>query len=443
MISRARVVLALFIISLIGARITGRDIFYSMTYLWGSLLIVAYIWSRTTLNGVEISREPRSNRAQVGQLFIEHFTLFNRSRTPKLWVETKDSSDLPGFRVTTVAIGLGLGDKSDAGARQAVTVASGFGRGQTRRWLTRTLCTRRGRFHLGPMTLRSSDPFGLFPRVREIPVLHHVVVLPMIVPIEGFPIPSGRLPGGEALRRRTHQITPNASGVRDYAPGDSFGRIHWRSTARLQKLIVKEFELDPLAEIWIIVDAAQDPHFELPQHDQRGAVLDDGEFQLPPSTLEYGVTAAASLAMHFLQRNRAVGFIAYGTSRQVIQPEPGEAQRLRMLESLAVLNAVGENTMQDVAKIEGPRIPQGATAIFITPSVSTDMLAAVRRLRHTGRQPVLVLLDAESFGGPTGSHTIADAARRSGIPARILGYGDNLGEVLGSPTRPFRVPRIA
>ena len=291
--------------------------------------------------------------------------------------------------------------------------------------------------------MRSSDPFGIFPRVREIPAVHHVVVLPMTVPLEGFPIPSGRLPGGEALRRRTHQITPNAAGVRDYVPGDSFSRIHWRSTARLQKLIVKEFELDPLAEIWIILDSSLTPHFELRQPDERAKVREDGAFQLPPSTIEYGVTAAASLAMHFLQLNRAVGFISYGAARQVIQPEPGEAQRLRLLESLAVLNAVGDRSLQDVIKIEGPRIPQGSTAIFITPSVNTDMLAGIRRLRHTGRQPMLVLLDAASFGGPEGSHGIAEAARRSGIPARILGYGDNLGEVLGSPIRPLRAPRIA
>ena len=443
MFSRARVILALFVLSLIGARVTGRDLFYSLTYLWAGLLLVAFLWSLTTLRGVKITREPRSNRSQVGQLFIERFTLSNPSRIAKLWVETKDTSDLPGFRVTTVAIGLGLGDSSDVGVHQSVTVAAGFGRGQTRRWLTRTLCTRRGRYRLGPMTLRSSDPFGIFPRVREIPAVHHVVVLPMTVPLEGFPLPSGRLPGGEALRRRTHQITPNAAGVRDYVPGDSFSRIHWRSTARLQKLIVKEFELDPLAEIWIIFDASLTPQFELRQPDERAKVKEDGVFQLPPSTIEYGVTAAASLAMHFLQLNRAVGFISYGAARQVIQPEPGEAQRIRLLESLAVLNAVGDRSLQDVIKIEGPRIPQGATAIFITPSVDTDMLAGIRRLRHTGRQPMMVLLDAASFGGPEGSHIIAEAARRSGITARILSYGDNLGEVLGSPIRPLRVPRIA
>jgi uncharacterized protein (DUF58 family) len=42
--------------------------------------------------------------------------------------------------------------------------------------------------------------------------------------------------------------------VRDYEPGDSFSRIHWRSTARRDRLVVKEFELDPLADIWIVPD---------------------------------------------------------------------------------------------------------------------------------------------------------------------------------------------
>jgi uncharacterized protein (DUF58 family) len=67
----------------------------------------------------------------------------------------------------------------------------------------------------------------------------------MMFNIHSFPLPSGLLSGGEALRRRTHQITPNAAGVRDYAPGDPLNRIHWISTARRRRLMVKEFELDP------------------------------------------------------------------------------------------------------------------------------------------------------------------------------------------------------
>src|SRR5258707_1286157 len=78
----------------------------------------------------------------------------------------------------------------------------------------------------------------------------------MISDLPGLAVRRGRMPGGDALRRRTHYVTANAAGVRDYGPGGSFNRIHWRSTARRDRLIVKEFELDPLSDIWIFLAGA-------------------------------------------------------------------------------------------------------------------------------------------------------------------------------------------
>jgi uncharacterized protein (DUF58 family) len=444
MSSRARIVLVLFAASLLAAQISGRDFFYSLTYLWASLLVLSFIWSRLALRGLEVHREARTPRAQVGELFIERFRLSNSSRFPTLWLESRDASNLPGYRVTAVAVGLGFRGPSVAGAHQAVTVISGLGAGQSRTWLMRTLCTQRGRFQLGPITLGSSDPFGIFPVSKEIPVKQHVVVLPMIIPFSSFPLPSGRLPGGEALRQRTHQITPNAAGVRDYAPGDSFSRIHWKSTARRRKLIVKEFELDPLAEIWIVVDGARDVHSEMQlEEESESPRLDEELFQLPPSSEEYAVTAAASIAYHFLQRGRAVGLIAYGEMRNVIQPEPGEAQQYRLLESLAVFKAKGELSLESVMKVETARIPQGATVILITPSTSNSLLSSMHHLSHAGRQPVLISLDSESFGGGKSNAAFVKGASRSGITVQKISYGDPLGSVLGSSQRKPYVVRAA
>lgn len=445
MSARARIVLILFAGSLLAAQISGRDFFYSLTYLWGGLLLFTLVWSRLALRGVEVEREARTPRAQVGELFMERFRITNQSRFPKLWVETRDASDLPGYRVTAVAVGLGFRGPSGAGAHQAVTVTSGLPPGGSRTWLMRTLCTQRGRFRLGPITIGSGDPFGLFPVSDVIPVKQHIVVLPMIVPLNEFPLPSGRLPGGEALRQRTHQITPNAAGVRDYVPGDSFGRIHWKSTARRRKLIVKEFELDPLAEIWIVLDGARSAHFELPAAADADSRLrsDEELFQLPASSEEYAVTAAASVAYHFLQRGRAVGLVAYGEMRHVIQPEPGDAQQYRLLESLAVFKAWGRLALENVLKVEARRIPQGSTVIMITPSASTELLASVHHLAHAGRQPVLVSLDAATFGGQESSAAFVDAAARSGIPVRRVQYGDTLGTALGSKQRKPFVVRAA
>ncbi len=431
---RARGVLILFLLSVVAALISGRELFANLSYFWSGLFLLSYVWSRFSLRGIEVSRFPRSSRAQVGQLFVERFELLNKSRVPKLWVETRDESDLPGYRVTAIAIGLGLRGPAQRGAHQAVNVAAGLGARQLRTWILRTLCTKRGRYSLGPMTLTSGDPFGLFPVRKVIPVQQHVVVLPMIVPIQGFPLPSGRLPGGEALRQRTHQVTPNASGVREYAPGDSFGRIHWRSTARLGRLIVKEFELDPLAEIWIVLDAQSSVQIETSPDPGIQQVGIGDEFHLPPSSFEYAATAAASLAVHFLLRDRSVGLITYADQREVIQPEFGEAQQWRLLESLAVVNPEGKQSLAEVLKIEMPRIPQGATVIVITPSLDPGVAEGLRRMAHAGRQPVLVLIDREGFGGEGGSDELAAAVQHARIPVRHLRYGLEIETSLNSAT---------
>jgi uncharacterized protein (DUF58 family) len=438
--TRARVVVSLLLLSLIGALATGRQLFYNLVYLWAALLLTSFFWARSALLGISLERKPRSSRAQVGSLFLEQFWLRNRSRIPKLWLEARDLSDLPGYKVTTVAVGLGFRKRSDLDGHRRSTVTVSLGRGHERTWTVRTLCTRRGRFRLGPLRIMSGDPFGLFPVSLEVPQRQHFVVLPMIVPIPEFPMPSGRLPGGEALRQRTHQVTPNASSVRDYAPGDSLNRIHWPSTAKRNRLISKEFEFDPLADIWVLLDGSRRAQFAKSMDEMgkdEASPIVPGKPTLPPSTEEYGVSAAASVAFHFLQRDRAVGMVAYGRTRHVIQPDHGESQLYRILESLAVLNALGRNNLEDVIKVEGPRIPRGATVVVITASNGEDVLAAVRRLDYAGRRAVLVLMDAESFGGPVGTQAIASASQRAGIPVRVIRCGEPLDVALSEPS-PFR-----
>jgi uncharacterized protein (DUF58 family) len=443
MTGRARVVLLLLLFSLLSALITGDDIFYNLTYMWGGLILVSFIWSRTAITGLEIDRVPWTNRAQVGQYFIERFQLKNTSRLPKLWIETRDLSDLPGFRVTTFTVWLGFRGPTQSGAHSAITVTTGLSPHQSRDWTIRTLCTQRGRYQLGPMMVGTSDPFGIFPVEKHIDSRQHMVVLPYTAPIRSFPLPSGRLPGGESLRQRTHQITPNASTVRDYVPGDSLSRIHWKSTARRRRLMVKEFELDPLAEIWIILDADPNTHFERAAEEHERVVEVGQRYKLPPSTFEYCVAVAASLTRHFLLRDRTTGLISYGSTRQVSQPETGDAQQFRLLESLAVIDAVGEFPLEDILKIESPRIPQGATIILITSSASEKMVSGVRQLKHAGRQPVLVMVDPASFGAAHDISIAAESARRIGIPVRMIRYGDEIGDALSAPRRPGHFSRVA
>lgn len=414
MTSRGRVVLGLFLLSVVGAVVTGWDTYFNMSYVFGGVLLLTFLWSRLLLRGLDLKRTPRAGRGQMGRPFWETLRITNRSRVPKFWVAVEDHSDMPGHQGSSIMLRL---------------------RGhQERHWIIRTLCSRRGLFHMGPTELFAADPFGLFQVRKEEIKANSVVVLPMIEPLRNFPIPGGFLPGGVALERPTHNVTPNASGVREYEPGDSLNRIHWRTSARLDRLISKEFELDPLTDVWIIVDGYGAVHHgeEEPQdYDIRS--MTPGVIRLPAETEEYSVSAAASIAFHVLEQDRAVGFMGHGKARHVVQSDRGEAQLIRILETLAVLEARGEHSLPEVIKIEGGRIARGSTVILITPADDRSVLAAAGSLRRRGTHPMVIAVDAESFGADTGSAGMLEALEREGVPSLQLKNGQSITDALSGP----------
>jgi uncharacterized protein (DUF58 family) len=255
--------------------------------------------------------------------------------------------------------------------------------------------------------LESGDPFGLFPVSRYYHAEESLLVYPLLAEVRSFPIPAGIIPGGEALRRRTQQVTPNAAGVRDYAPGDPLNRIHWVSTARRGRLIAKEFELDPQAEVWIFLDASRTGQsslpYEPPSQDAEDIWKRSGQLQLPPSTEEYGVSIAASLVRYFLRQGRAVGFAGAGQNLSVIPPDRGGRQLSKILESLALLRAEGSLPLRGLVELQAQHMARGSTIVLITHSVEEEVALVVDYLARRGMRPVIVLLDASSFNGPSGT----------------------------------------
>jgi uncharacterized protein (DUF58 family) len=437
MTQRAAVVGGLLLVCLAGFTLTGRAIFASLSVLFAGVLAVARLWSWASLRGLHLERSSRSLTSQVGRVFEESLALSNHSLIPKLWVEVRDDSDLPGWWASARAIGLSTGgEEGDFRGHRASAVAAGLGRGQTWLWTARTICTRRGRFRLGPTTLLASDPFGLFPARRRAGEVSEIVVLPPAVPLASFPVPAGRLTGGEALRRRTYQVTPNAAGVRDYAHGDSLSRIHWKSTARRGRLISKEFELDPMSDSWVVLDGQRVMHFaEAGAEEPLGAGKAVGrQLRLPPSTEEYMIAAAASIALFLLSRNRATGLLGYGESRLVVQPERGEAQLFRILEALAGFQSDGAVDLTDVFRIEASWFPRGAAILVVTPNIRDDLVYELLELRRRGLAPVATLIEPEDFGSRRSSRGLALALAEAGIAVRVVRRGQPLEQSLGQPS---------
>ena len=190
------------------------------------LLVAAAVWTRLSLQGISVIRKSGADRAQVGQSLRETLSVRNAGRLAKVWVELRDQSNLPGHdpgRVVRVP------------GRSAVE------------WDTRTVCVRRGRYHLGPIEVRSGDPLGIFTSRLDFPETPEVIVYPAVVDLREASIPEGVLSGGSALERRTPHVTSNVAGVRDYAQVRANGAITPAVTeAALQLLEVDEHGFDEI-----------------------------------------------------------------------------------------------------------------------------------------------------------------------------------------------------
>jgi uncharacterized protein (DUF58 family) len=405
----------LFAIGILGSLVSGAPIYSRILYLSTLLLTVSWLWARLSLQGMKIVRQARSLRANVGDIFEEHFEVTNNGMLACLWVEVLNASLMPGAK----------------GSR----LLTGIGRHQKRSYVARTWLMRRGSFSLGPTALTSGDPFGLFKAQKQFPALDSLVVLPMLVEIASFPSPLGLLPGGKPISRKAIDVTPHASSVREYNPGDPLKRIHWPSTVRRGQLMVKEFDRDPQAEVWLFMDAQATVHAEQPYElsaDQLDGWLFSKRptFSLPPSTLEYAISITASLAHYFIGKDRAVGFVASGQVQTIIPAERTVRQEDKILEVLAFLEAEGELPLGSLVSAQAKQLPRGSSAILVTPTTQPEILIAVDDLQRRDLKPVVVLLISESFGGLKGGEILAQSLMDRNIPVCSVYNGADLSQAL-------------
>ena len=396
------------IISLLTGLLTGSPQLFNLTYLIAAVLLLSLVWTWITLRGIALQRTTRTRRSQVGRMFRESFSVRKTGILPKLWLEIHDHSSLPGHRASHVVPSL-LG-------------------GKEYRWDAETVCVVRGEFQLGPLTVISSDPFGFFRSPRRVSATETLIVYPLTVDLNKVVLPIGFLSGGDAQRQLTHEITTNASSIRDYVPGDSMNRIHWRSTARTGNIMVKEFELDPLVDIWLFSDFSADSRYEAPglRRAAHGGHIIADRRQIPPSTEEYGVVIAASLAKYFIESERVVGYAAYTPFRQVFQPDRGNRQLTRIFQALAVARCTSSHTLGQMLSLETPHFTRGTTLMIITSSLDEEWIAQAQIMIRRGVRPICVFIDPQTFDPRQDSREIRAMLQLAKIPTLIVGNGDDL-----------------
>jgi uncharacterized protein (DUF58 family) len=142
----------------------------------------------------------------------------------------------------------------------------------------------RGRFTTGPLMVRTTDPFGLVQLDRQFVATSDVMVTPQIFALPPMRAAGGAGSTGESRPHRIGVVGQDDALVREYHQGDDVRRVHWRSTARRGELMVRREEQswDPSASI--MLDSRIRAHAGQGMH----------------SSFEWAVSAAASIANHFL-----------------------------------------------------------------------------------------------------------------------------------------------
>ncbi len=378
----------------------GWKPFWILAWALTVAFALSVAWLQWSTRGLKFTRSELGGRAQVGERIEERLALENHSIMPKLWVQVADGSSLPGHHAGYV---------SSVGPHQRIA------------WRAKTVCRRRGRYTLGPVTATTGDPLGLFRRELPLAPEHQLLVLPPVLPLSNFDLFPGNMPGRGRGSQRSLQTTTNVVTVRNYVPGDALTRIHWPTTARLGQFMVKEFDLDPTIDVVILLDLDRD------------AQAGEGD----SSTEEYGVTIASSLASYLLrQEELAVGLAVSGADDASLPLDRGERQLDRILEVLAVVHPKRAVPLGQALAAEEAKLARNTVLIIITPSTNLDWPSVLHHLQRRGVRPLAVLLDPHSFDETLGSNArVQDALLAEGVPSISVQRGDPLVHVLEQGSR--------
>jgi uncharacterized protein (DUF58 family) len=246
-------------------------------------------------------------------------------------------------------------------------------------WKYSLSCPKRGYYKLGPLSITTGDIFGFFPRTVIEPYEDYLIVYPRLFAVDHLTLPAA-YPLGEVLaEKRLFEDPSRAVGVRDYSPGDSLRRIHWKASARQQRLQVKVFESTTTLKValYFVADSFQ----------MQGMNLE--------KEYETGISTAASLAHHLIEKKSQVGL--YTNSKQAdsdlparIAPGSATDRLVQILEALAKVTPGCYSSFPEFFQAEREHLPNGTTLIFILSKISEELKTTLIAARNSGYKTLVI-----------------------------------------------------
>jgi uncharacterized protein (DUF58 family) len=343
--------------------------------------------------------EPR--RASAGESVTVHLVISNRSRlrTGTLMLEDQLPERLVG---------------------RARFVLDPLGGHESRTVSYRIPALGRGHYRTGPLRIRLSDPFRMIDLTRSFTATDEFVVAPVIdqLPIADPPRTDDLGDSAGSHSVGTHGADDQST--REYRIGDDLRKIHWRSSARTGTLMVRQEERPWRGQTTVLLDLRSAAHASAP-HPPAGV---DPRLT---NSLEWAVSAAASVGAHMMLAGREVGLLA---------DPSGERMRLGDRGLLATYLAdVHEIGHSDLTPMAGPlrTAARDSSLVAILGELDPVTLRTLADAHPRGRSSpaFAMLLDVETWADPDlpaderPVFAAADVLRNAGWRATVVRCGDS------------------
>lgn len=326
---------------------TGNNLLYLLLGWVLSFIIASGILSEMTLRGLRVTRRPPP-RVLAGEPFLMEVEIENtKERKSSFSIEVED------------LVGATPIDKRCYFLK--------IPPGRTQRTSYRHTFSRRGTYTLTGYRLATRFPFALFRKSRDVEAPLEIVVYPPRVPV-ARPAPR-TLARGDATAERLGR-RGEFFGLREHRTGDDRRDVHWRTSARTGRLLVREYEDELARRVVIGVDNA------LPEA-VRDAVTDGAltpAHEAQVTAVERAISVAASLAASYLEIGWTVELCARGCH---VPAGLGRIHEAKIARALALLPYVSD-------EVAFPALPPHVESVLVTP----------RGVAAAGRPTTTTVMDA-------------------------------------------------
>ena len=302
---------------------TGNNLLYLLLGWLLSMIVASGALSDISMRGLKVSRRP-PGRLHANRPFLMEIAVENTKKSlASFSVEIEDLVENRPLDKKCYFL------KVPAGRIQRTSYRHTF--------------TRRGLYTFDGFRISTKFPFSLFHKSRVIDMPGELLVYPAVETIPPPP-PRARLQGETAAKRSGRR--GEFFGLREYREGDDRRAIHWRSSARAARLLVREYEEESHRRVTLMVDNALPAEAEPEAH----------------NALEAAISLAASLAQSYVRVGYAVRLVSRGLA---IPFGVGEAQLMRVLKALALLE-----TVDDQVRFAGAAEPHGENLLVVPRGVA-------------------------------------------------------------------------